>query len=70
MAFRTNTVLLDKKIAESGYRLRFIAEKCGLTYAGLLPKLKGARQFSQGEILALTSLLRLTQDEVRQIFFA
>ncbi len=70
MAFRTDTVLLQKRIDESGYKLRFIASKCGLTYAGLLPKLRGERQFTQGEIIALCQLLELSDKDMRQIFFA
>lgn len=70
MAFRTDTVLLQKRIDESGYKLRFIAGKCGLTYAGLLPKLRGERQFTQGEIIAMCQLLELSDEDMRQIFFA
>ena len=31
----TNTELLREKINASGYKLQFVAEKCGLTYFGL-----------------------------------
>ena len=34
----TNTTLLRQKIDESGYKLQFLAEKCGLTYYGLMKK--------------------------------
>ena len=61
--------LLRKKIDESGYKLAFIAEKCGLTYQGFLPKLKGERQFVANEIAILTRLLNLTLEEQREIFF-
>ena len=32
----TNTTLLRQKIDESGYKLQFVAEKCGLTEEGLM----------------------------------
>ena len=34
----TNTELLREKIDQSGYKLRFIAKKIGITYQGLLNK--------------------------------
>jgi len=70
MAFKTDVKLLNERIEASGYKLRFIAGKCGLTYPGLKPKLDGERQFTQGEIIALTSLLKLSDEDVRRIFFA
>ena len=35
----TNTELLREKMEQSGYKLRFIATKAGLTYQGLLNKI-------------------------------
>lgn len=66
----TNTKLLAEQIRLSGYRLAYIAEQCGLTYAGLLPKLKGEREFKQTEIMTLQDLLKLTDKGVKDIFFA
>lgn len=66
----TNIKILNEKIRKSGYKLTFIAEQCGLTYQGLLPKLKGKREFTQSEISALRDLLKLTLDEITEIFFA
>lgn len=66
----TNSVLLRNRIDRSGYKLRYIAEQCGLSYQGFLPKLNGEREFTQSEIMTLARLLRLTTDEVREIFFA
>lgn len=66
----TNTTLLADRIKESGYKLQFIAERCGLTYQGLLPKLKGERDFRQTEIIALRDLLRLSDSDCNAIFFA
>lgn len=65
----TNTTLLAEKIRQSGYKLQFLAERCGLTYAGLLPKLKGEREFRQTEITALRDLLKLSDADCNAIFF-
>lgn len=65
----TNVGMLKERIEKSGYKLKFVAEKCGLTYPGLLPKLNGEREFNQTEIAALRELLNLTADEADKIFF-
>ena len=66
----TNTVLLRTKIEQSGYKLRFIAGKLGLTYQGLLNKLNNHSEFRANEIQALYNLLGLTEKERVAIFFA
>lgn len=66
----TDTVLLRKKMDQSGYKLRFIAEKAGLTYQGLLNKLNNIREFKASEIKALSDLLNLTEAERTAIFFS
>lgn len=65
----TNTELLKKKILESGYRIEFVAEKCGLTPQGFLNKRNNETEFKASEILALKTLLGLTDDETNDIFF-
>ena len=65
-----NATLLRQKIDDSGYKLRFIAKKLGITYAGLLKKLNNETEFKASEIAVLKKLLKLTDDEVNQIFFA
>lgn len=65
-----NEQLLREKISESGYKMQFIAEKCGLTYQGLLNKLTGVRPFKTTEAGALKDLLKLSNDEFNHIFFA
>ncbi len=66
----TNTNLLREKIRASGYRLNFVAEKIGLTYAGLLKKINNETEFKASEIVALKKLLDLTDEEANEIFFA
>ncbi len=65
----TNTNLLRKKIDESGYKLRFIASKLGITYQGFLKKITNETEFKASEMQILRELLNLTDSEFKQIFF-
>lgn len=65
----TDEKKLREKINESGYKLIFIAEKCGLTYPGLLKKIKNETEFKASEIQALKDLLDLSDAEANAIFF-
>ena len=65
----TDTILLKQKIGESGYKLRFIAKKLGITYAGLLKKTNNESEFKASEIQILYNLLNLTETERNEIFF-
>lgn len=65
----TNTELLREKIERSGYKLRFIAEKLGITYQGLLNKINNRSEFRAKEIQVLYNLLSLTEEERVAIFF-
>lgn len=65
----TDTKLLRDKIEESGYKLRFIATKLGITYQGLLKKMSNETEFKASEIQALYVLLNLNEEEREAIFF-
>lgn len=65
----TNTSLLRKKIDESGYKLRFVASKLGITYQGFLKKINNETEFKASEMQILRELLNLTDAEFEQIFF-
>lgn len=65
----TNTSLLRKKIDESGYKLRFIATKLGITYQGFLKKINNETEFKASEMQILRKLLNLTDAEFEEIFF-
>ena len=65
-----NTKMLRDKISTSGYKLQFVAEKCGLTYFGFMKKANNETEFKASEIMILKVLLNLTDKEVNQIFFA
>ena len=41
----TNTALLREKIDESGYKIRFVAKKIGITYQGFLKKINNESEF-------------------------
>lgn len=66
----TNTILLRKMIDKSGYKLRFIASKLGITYQGFLRKINNETEFKASEIQGLKELLNLTDKERDEIFFA
>ena len=63
--------LLKKKIAESGYKKKYIANQLGLTYAGLQKKVNNNSTFTSTEIAALCKLLKVgSLKEKEAIFFA
>lgn len=66
----TNTAVLKEVMNKSGFRLQFIAEKCGLTYQGLMNKVNNHTAFNAPEIMALRNLLNLSPEEAEDIFFA
>lgn len=65
----TNTNLLRNKIDESGYKLRFIAKKLGITYQGFLNKINNETEFKAGEIQILCDMLNINIEEKELIFF-
>lgn len=65
-----NTQLLDEKIESSGLYLKFIIEKLGLSRNGFDKKRKGKTPFRTAEIYVLGDLLKLSEDDKREIFFA
>ena len=66
----TNTILLKEKIDESGYKIMFLAEKVGLTPQGFYKKLKDGSEWTYSQAKILSEYLRLTRDEIDNIFFA
>lgn len=65
----TNTAMLREYFEKSGYKLRFIAERIGLTYQGLLNKVENKSYFNAVEIKALCDLLAIPPDKMVSIFF-
>ena len=66
----TDTNLLRAKIDNSGYKLKKIAERCGITYAGLLKKINNETEFKASEMFILRDLLDIDSEEFESIFFA
>lgn len=67
----TDTKALREKIAERGLKLKFVAEKVGLSYQGLQNKIENKSDFTTTEISTLCELLNITSlKEKESIFFA
>lgn len=66
----TDTKLLREKIERSGYKMKFIAEKVGVSYQGLLNKINNKSEFRANEIQIIHELLGMTEQERVEIFFA
>lgn len=65
----TDTALLREHINKSGYKLSYVAERCGLTVQGLLNKINNKSDFRANEIQAICSLLNIDCNEKEKIFF-
>lgn len=66
----TDIELLRKKIKESGYKISFIAQRCGITYQAFLNRMNGEIEFRADEMRHLRELLGLSMEESDLIFFA
>lgn len=67
----TDTKLLEKKIKESGKKISYLAEKCGLSYAGFRNCVINKAEFKQSHIEILCKELEIkTTKERMAIFFA
>lgn len=66
----TNTELLEKAIKDSGLKKGFIADKIGLSRAGLNNCIKNEAEFKQSQIAVLCILLGIKKNERDAIFFA
>ena len=66
----TNRELLETKVKESGYRIDFICGRLGITNQAWLNKLKNLSEFKQSEIVKITEILNLSQDDINRIFFS
>jgi hypothetical protein len=67
----TDRQLLEQKIAESGKKKGYLAEKCGLSRQGFMNCVKGDAMFNTSHIKILCSELNITSlKEKEAIFFA
>lgn len=66
----TDSKLLSDEISNSGMTVTFIAQKIGITREGFYKKLNNSTEFKASEIIALQSILRLSNNRRDEIFFA
>ena len=67
----TNTKLLEDKIKRSGKKISYLAEKCGLSYAGFRNCVINKAEFKVSHVEILCNELGITSLKERQaIFFA
>jgi hypothetical protein len=67
----TDTKLLEKKIKESGKKIKYLAEKVGLSYAGFRNCVTNKAEFTASQIDILCVELNITSLKERHtIFFA
>lgn len=67
----TNSVLLKRKIEESGLRRGFIVKKLNTSYGWLNKKIENIKPFTAEEIQVLCEILGITDlEEKEHIFFA
>lgn len=67
----TNTELLDKKIAQSGKKIGYLAKKCGLSLGGFYNCRTNKAEWKASQIQILCEELNITSLTERQsIFFA
>lgn len=65
-----NNDLLREVIQDRGIKVSVLADKMGISRQSLHLKLNGDRSFDQGEIMALKTNLRLSDEEFMSIFFS
>lgn len=66
----TNTKLLEDAIDRSGLKKGKIAERLGISRAGLINLINNRAEFRASQIMALCDLLSLTTAQRDAIFFA
>ena len=66
----TDIDMLSMVISKSGLKIGYIAERLGLTREGLYRKLRGQTEFKVSELAILQRVLRLSDADIKAIFFA
>lgn len=67
----TNKKLLDEKIKQSGKKMKYLAEKCGLSMQGFRNCRNNKAEFKTGHIQVLCAELGITKlTEKEAIFYA
>lgn len=66
----TDTKLLYEVIDKSGLKIKYLCDKCNLTYQGFQNKAENLTEFKPSEIQTLTNELGLSNKQKDKIFFA
>lgn len=66
----TDTKKFREKVENSGITFTYLAKKLGITRESLYKKMKNETEFKASEILNISKVLRLTENERNEIFFA
>ena len=66
----TNTLLLEDRIKQSGYKKSFIASKVGISAYALSLKVNNKKEFKASEINGLCEILGINTKDRMAIFFA
>ena len=64
-----NTEFLEKKIAASGKKVKFLAERCGLSYAGFRNCVINKAEFRVSHINILCEELNISDLEEKEAIF-
>ena len=60
---------LKKRIDAHGFKIRFLAEKLGISHESMYNKVKGRTEFKVSEVSILSDILELSDSDIRLIFF-
>ena len=66
----TDVEKLKSKIKDTGLTITAISRKTGIMRETLYNKINGVSEFKASEIAAVSEVLRLSQEEREEIFFA
>lgn len=66
----TNTLLLEERIKNSGYKRSYIANKIGISAYTLSKKINNENEFFASEINGLCDILKIDTKDRMIIFFA
>ena len=65
-----NTNLLKSELLKNNITMQDLADELGLSYWSLTKKVNGEYDFKQGEIQKIAKILKLSSEEINQIFFS
>ena len=66
----TNREMLRNRITERGFKMKHLANECGITAQAFSSKMVGKSEFNASEMAVLKAALELSDAEFIRIFFA